>query len=283
MSPGARDGVWRICAPAPTESWPRPCGRQRTWVLSGGAAGAFPALALLGLERSIPAVMKLRTRSYSSGPNGIKFNKCAGEVLKEDEAGITRQVVELPDGLFDAGAFTAGCVPTGAPSRCGWIRGALPEVLEAIASRAFARGFTSIPPSPAISWSRIYSGLGAEVTPLGRSGRYFPVDTEAIRRRMALAAQWAQEHRFDAIVSADGDSDRPLISDEQGAGSRGDVTGVLCAGFWGPDSVSTPVAATVRWICADGSRSRRHEDRVPFVVSSMLDAPPARTTVRGGI
>ena len=63
--------------------------------------GPSPALALLGLERGIPAVMVTGSH-IPADRNGIKFNKCAGEVLKEDEAGITRQVVELPDGLFDA-------------------------------------------------------------------------------------------------------------------------------------------------------------------------------------
>ena len=34
--------------------------------------------------------------------NGIKFNKCAGEVLKADEKGMSSQVVNLDDALFGA-------------------------------------------------------------------------------------------------------------------------------------------------------------------------------------
>ena len=71
-----------------------------------------------------------------------------------------------------------------------------------------------------------------------------PVDTEAIRPEDdALARGWARENGFDAIFSADGDGDRPLIGDERGDWLRGDVVGILGAGYLGADSVATPVSS----------------------------------------
>src|SRR5690349_4190402 len=74
-----------------------------------------PALALLGLQRRIPAVMVTGSH-IPDDRNGLKFNKCSGEVLKEDEAGITGQQVDLPAGLFDPhGAFQASAAPPPLP------------------------------------------------------------------------------------------------------------------------------------------------------------------------
>ena len=50
-------------------------------------------------------------------------------------------------------------------------------------------------------------------------------------------------HRLDALVSTDGDADRPLVADEAGAFIRGDVLGILTAQFLGADAVVTPVTS----------------------------------------
>ncbi|MBC8002225.1 MAG: phosphomannomutase, partial [Opitutaceae bacterium] len=101
-----------------------------------------------------------------------------------------------------------------------------------------------------------------------------PVDSEAIRPEdVELARDWAMQHRFDAILSADGDSDRPLISDEHGRWIRGDVAGILCARYLGADSVSTPVSCNSAVdLCGWFKDVRRTKIGSPFVVSSMLDA-----------
>jgi phosphomannomutase len=124
---------------------------------------------------------------------------------------------------------------------------------------------------------RIFEGLGADVTPLGWSDQFIPVDTEAIRDEdAALARQWAVEQGFDAILSTDGDSDRPLISDENGNWLRGDIAGILVAKYLGADSVSTPVSCNsaleeTGWF-AD---VRRTKIGSPFVISSMNEAAEA--------
>lgn len=237
-----------------------------------------PALALLGLQQRIPAVMVTGSH-IPDDRNGLKFNKCSGEVLKEDEAAITGQEVELPPSLFDEhGAFRTPNPPV--PVQPG-------------AAEAYVRRYLDAWPAGALQGLRvgvyqhsavgrdlivdILQRLGACVIPLGRADRFIPVDTEAIRDEdIALARAWARDGHFDTIVSADGDSDRPLVSDERGEWLRGDIAGILCARFLGADSVSTPVSCnTAVEKCGWFNEVRRTRIGSPFVVASMMAASKA--------
>jgi phosphomannomutase len=120
----------------------------------------------------------------------------------------------------------------------------------------------------------VLTGLGATVTRLGRSEAFIPVDTEAIREEdVASAKRWASEHQFDAIVSADGDSDRPLVSDEHGKWLRGDVAGILTAKFLGATFVATPVSCNTA-LEKSGAFSLVARTRIgsPFVIEAMNSA-----------
>lgn len=55
-----------------------------------------------------------------------------------------------------------------------------------------------------------YDRFGRQVTALGRFDIFIPVDTEAI---LSKDQQWAQAHKFDVLISMDGDADRPLLVD----------------------------------------------------------------------
>jgi phosphomannomutase len=256
-----------------------------------------PALALHGLLKGIPAIMVTGSH-IPSDRNGIKFNKCAGEVLKDDEAGITKQVITVADDLFTAdGAFAkvgrASSLPQATMVKDEGQAGStvlLARSVRVSATEDYVARYLEFFPNDCLKGLRlgvyqhsavgrdviaqVLAGLGAEVTPLGRSETFIPVDTEAIRPEdVELARGWAQEHRFDAIASADGDSDRPLISDEHGKWIRGDVAGVLCARYLAADSVSTPVSCNSAvdlsgWF----PEVKRTKIGSPFVVASMLDA-----------
>ena len=235
-----------------------------------------PAVALYGFTREVPSIMVTGSH-IPDDRNGIKFNKCAGEVLKDDEAGMAAQMVELDDAQFDSGGWFN--------QQSSSARAVSPE-----AGRAYVRRYLDVFPADALTGLRVgvyqhsavgrdvlaevLRGLGSEAVPLGRSDKFIPVDTEAIRPEdVELAREWAGECRFDALVSADGDSDRPLISDERGHWLRGDVAGILCARFLQADSVSTPVSCnTAVEKCGWFPEVRRTRIGSPYVVAAMLEA-----------
>lgn len=230
-----------------------------------------PALANYAFGRGIPSLMVTGSH-IPDDRNGIKFQRPAGEVLKTDEAGMSRQVVDLPAELFDA----TGMLSTPAP---------LPEVTE-IGDSYVARyrdffGATALTgltigvyQHSAVGRdlvTRILTDLGAKVLPLGRSDTFIPVDTEALRPEdVDLAHGWANTQTLDAIVSTDGDSDRPLLSDHQGNWLRGDILGLLCAKALGADCVVTPVSSNTA-LELSGAFARTVRTRIgsPYVIAEM--------------
>jgi phosphomannomutase len=243
-----------------------------------------PAVALAGFEQGIPSIMVTGSH-IPDDRNGIKFNKPGGELLKEDEAPMTAQAVEVPDELFTAdGKFrTQPRLPRPDP---GARRGYLQRFLRGFPGKPLNGVRLGLYQHSAVGRDvvmEILRGLGAEVLALGRSDRFIPVDTEAIRPEdSALARQWAAQDRFDALVSTDGDSDRPLISDERGEWLRGDIAGILCARFLGADSISTPVTSnSAVEKCGWFPEVRRTRIGSPYVVASMMAASAQRQRVVG--
>ncbi len=234
-----------------------------------------PAVALFGLENKIPAIMVTGSH-IPDDRNGIKFNKITGEVLKDDEIGMSSQIVELGDALFGTdGSFAAPKSVYEVSPVAGenyvmrYLNYFSPDVLKGLHIGVYQH--SAVGRDVLV---KILSHLGAAVTPLGRSEKFIPVDTEAIRPEdVQLAHSWAATGKFDALVSADGDSDRPLVSDEHGNWLRGDVAGILCAKFLEADSISTPVSCnTAVEKCGWFREIRRTRIGSPFVVASMMQA-----------
>jgi phosphomannomutase len=229
-----------------------------------------PAVALYGLKNACPSIMVTGSH-IPDDRNGIKFNKCTGEILKYDEEQIREQVVEMDETVFEDTEFTMP--EEDIDARINYVNRYL---------RTFPEGCLQgkkigIYQHSAVGRDvliEIFSGLGADVTPLGFSDTFVPVDTEAIRETdVLLAREWSKENGFDSIISTDGDSDRPLISDEHGAWLRGDVAGILAAKYLGADSISTPVSCnTALEKCGLFADIRRTKIGSPFVVASMIEA-----------
>ncbi len=234
-----------------------------------------PAVALFGFENKIPSIM-ITGSHIPDDRNGIKFNKCAGEVLKADEKGMSSQMVELNDALFGAdGNFVKTVALHEISPEAG--ENYVMRHLNFFAHDALHGLRVGVYQHSAVGRDvlvKILSHLGAEATPLGRSEKFIPVDTEAIRPEdVQLAAEWGRSGKFDAIVSADGDSDRPLVSDEHGHWLRGDIAGILCAKFLRADSVSTPVSCnTALEKCGWFPEIHRTRIGSPFVVAAMMEA-----------
>jgi len=89
----------------------------------------------------------------------------------------------------------------------------------------------------------LMTALGATPIALGRANHFIPVDTEALPPQMLTQLRdWSGAHHLDAIISADGDADRPLLADENGQVIKGDILGILTARYLGADVICTPIS-----------------------------------------
>jgi len=231
-----------------------------------------PALALYGRQEGVASIMVTGSH-IPDDRNGIKFNTPLGEILKQDEASIRQQQVNIPAAQFDKNGqlIAAHNMPakTDKAKRCY-----LQRYLSSFPASCLQGMRIGIYEHSGVAreiLGEIVAGLGAEVVRLGRSDSFVPVDTEAIRTEdIVLAKQWASEHHLDSIVSTDGDADRPLVSDEHGNWLRGDIAGVLCAKFLGVKNLATPVSCnTVAEKCGWFDRVVRTRIGSPYVIEAM--------------
>lgn len=232
-------------------------------------AGALPtpALAFYAARLGVPAIVVTGSH-IPFDRNGIKFYRAEGEISKADEQAMREVVVDMPEQLKTV---------------------VLPAVDEQ-ASAAYVQRYQAFFGADALAGLRvaiyehssvgrdvirgILQGLGAQVISLGRTDVFVPIDTEAVRSEdVAQASRWAQEYQFDAIVSTDGDADRPLIGDENGLWFRGDVVGILCAKYLQAQVVVTPVSSnTAVEKCGIFAQVVRTRIGSPYVIAGMQAA-----------
>ena len=91
--------------------------------------------------------------------------------------------------------------------------------------------------------------FGAEVVRRGRSEEFVPIDTENIDAAQLAVIQKLADSAgtIDAVVSTDGDSDRPLLLGVDRASGKvrffgGDLLGMIVAEFLGADAVVVPIS-----------------------------------------
>ncbi len=254
--------IARICAAAIEAAGltPRDCGALPT-----------PALAAHAMAKKRPAIMVTGSH-IPDDRNGLKFYRAGGEIDKADEAEISR----LQSTLATAGAHSL------APRR--------PVATDADALRAYRAVFAGFFGAEALAGLTVgvyqhssvardllmdlLQALGAKAVALGRSETFVPVDTEALRPEdVALARAWAADGAFDAIVSTDGDADRPLVADETGVFLRGDLLGTMTARTLGATTVVTPVTSNSALESHGGFDSVvRTRVGSPYVIAGMVQA-----------
>lgn len=238
-----------------------------------------PAVAFYGLRNAIPSMMVTGSH-IPDDRNGIKFNRADGEILKADEDGIRAQQVVVREFTF---AQATPSLPPPDPTAHALYMHRYLHFFPAHCLMGLRVGVYEHSSVGRDLLAELLRLLGATVIRLGRSDRFIPVDTEAIRSEdVELARAWAAEQDLDAIVSTDGDADRPLISDERGEWIRGDVIGVLCAAYLNIERVVTPVSSnTVVERCAWFEQVTRTRIGSPFVIAGMLAAKAKGKTVAG--
>ena len=223
-----------------------------------------PALAYYAQTRRLPGIMVTGSH-IPFDRNGIKFYGPAGEITKADEAAISRAVVTIPaDGLM------ATLPEINQTARQDYIDRHL-QFFPRKCLKGMTLGFYEHSSVARDILREILELLGATVISLGRVDEFVPIDTEAVSDAdVRQSRQWAEEHAFDAILSTDGDGDRPLLGDEHGRWFRGDIVGILCASYLGAGAVATTVSSnTAVELCGSFRKVVRTRIGSPYVIEAI--------------
>jgi phosphomannomutase len=224
-----------------------------------------PALAQAAIRRAVPAIMVTGSH-IPDDRNGLKFYRPDGEIDKADEAGILKACSNVPSRPANLAMATADSQPTidYVDRLSRFFAGKLAGLRVAVYQHSSVSRDILV---------EVLQRCGATALPVGRTVNFMPIDTEALRPEdEQFARSLATSGTFHAIVSTDGDGDRPLIADELGEFIRGDIVGLLTSGFLGAEIVVTPV--TSNSIIERFVRGRTIRTRVgsPFVLAAMADA-----------
>ncbi len=234
-----------------------------------------PALALAAMKAGHAAVM-ITGSHIPADRNGLKFYVPTGEISKADEAAIL------------------GALGQEAPRAPAAPRHEAPE-----AGPAYAQRYIAAYGSAALAGLRIgvyqhssvardvmvevLQGLGAETVALAWSDSFIPVDTEALDpETRGMVGGWCAGHGLDAVVSTDGDADRPMVADASGRVVPGDVLGALTARELGAEVICTPVNSNSMVLELGFDRVESTRIGSPFVIAAMeaaLETDPAAKVV----
>ena len=239
-----------------------------------------PALALHCLASGIPGIM-ITGSHIPFDRNGIKFYRPDGEILKDDEQAIAQ--ASIPGGVLPVQAHWSALPQISLQARTMYVR----RYTDYFGADALAGLRVGVYEHSAVGrdlTQEVLRGVGAEVISLGRSEEFIPVDTEAVSEAdLAQARRWCEENRLDALVSTDGDGDRPLVFDAQGNFVRGDILGLLCAHTIGVEALAVPVSCNTA-IEKTGFFKRVIRTRIgsPYVIAGMNDLLAADAAMIAG-
>ena len=226
-----------------------------------------PALALRAQAIKSPAIMVTGSH-IPADRNGLKFYRANGEIDKADEAGISA-TVDL------AGVSTLGSTEYVAIKTIAY-DDYLKRCVSILRPNALAGMTIGVYQHSSVSRDlmiELVRTLGATAVPLGRSDVFVPVDTEALRAEDVAFAKHACTAKLDALISTDGDADRPLVADETGTFFRGDMLGVLTSKFLRASSVVTPVtSSSAVELCGLFDSIVRTRVGSPYVIEGMAKA-----------
>ncbi|MGB3242596.1 MAG: phosphomannomutase [Candidatus Omnitrophota bacterium] len=244
-----------------------------------------PTLSYYAMQANTPGVIVTGSH-IPEDRNGIKFTKRAGEVLKADESEILENVAEARkieyakdenETLFDDnGMFKSGfSLPKEDP---GAVSTYVERYTDAFPKNCLGGLKIVLYQHSAVGRDiikEIFEKLGAEVIAAERSEKFVPVDTEKVSdQTRKLLKEFAKKYKPFAIISTDGDSDRPLLGDENGDFLPGDKLGVLVSMYLKPSFVAIPVSANdavVSVLAKEGIEVVQTKIGSPYVIKAMND------------
>jgi phosphomannomutase len=228
-----------------------------------------PALALAAMRAHAPSIMVTGSH-IPAGRNGLKFYRPDGEIDKADEEAILRLHADLS---LLPGDRSLAAQPFPGDAIAAYI-GRYTAFFDAANFAGLRVGVYQQSSVARDLLVQILEAFGIETIPFARSDVFLPVDTEAVRAEdVTLMRQWAGANPVDAIITTDGDADRPLIADETGAFLRGDLVGALTAGHCGIRQIATPVTSNSRLeTCGLFQTVVRTRVGSPYVIAALAEA-----------
>lgn len=222
-----------------------------------------PALALFAQTQAIPGIMVTGSH-IPFDRNGLKFYRPDGEISKADERAM------LACELLPCVSVDQGLPAEDQTAKNNYLQrykdllgeGALTGLKLAVYQHSSV-GRDLMP--------QLLTELGAHVICLERSDTFVPIDTEAVSAEdVQKGLNWAQQYQVDAIISTDGDGDRPLISDEKGQWLRGDIVGLLTAKALNITHLAVPVSCnTAIEACGAFKQVTRTRIGSPYVIAGI--------------
>ena len=236
----------------------------RTAVVDG--ALPTPALALASLGAGQSAIM-ITGSHIPADRNGLKFYTPAGEISKADETAILAHLDQpAPAPASAAGQRRDADGAASAAYVARYVDGFGSTVL-----RGWRIGVYQHSSVARDIMVEVVTALGGTAISLARSDTFIPVDTEAVDpdTRTQLA-DWCTAHALDALISTDGDADRPMLTDAAGQVVPGDVLGALTAQMLGATTLCTPVSSNTM-IDQMPRFDTLHRTRIgsPYVIAAM--------------
>ncbi|HXH26652.1 MAG TPA: hypothetical protein VNG90_02045 [Candidatus Acidoferrum sp.] len=249
-----------------------------------------PALAYWAMLNQALCIM-VSGSHIPADRNGIKFYKQDGEVLKADEAPIKEAVAGVRQECYSQGAAVSPFKNNGMLRQ----KTDLPAPAPA-ARQAYIRRYLDVFPADCLQGKKIVvyqhsavgrdmlvevlQGLGAEVASVGRSEVFVPVDSDNItaKDQSYFKALLQKNPGAFALVSTDGDGDRPLLVDEAGEFHYGDMLGVVAADWAKADFAAIVEIAND---ALDTELAKKHTPYVrtkvgsPHVIEAMQQAAAA--------
>jgi len=205
-----------------------------------------PAVVYYGSVKKIPSIMVTGSH-IPADRNGIKYHLSNREIIKEDEKVISEIKITIDENLFNNKGMLLNGKHDDLPKAVDEARDLyIKRYLNFFPKQMLAGKKLGLYGHSAVGREiieEVLKLLGAEVIRLGFSDSFISVDTEVVGEKLAAKGkEWNKKYGLEAIVSTDGDGDRPLIADEKGNWLRSDILGILTAGYLKADAIVTPVS-----------------------------------------